>query len=95
MAVYEGLDLAVQLGHSVLEVESDSTTVVSWIHSQGPVRWDYAYSLRRVCDLTSLFPIVVRHVLREATFAADFLANWACTHRVSRRFLSSRDLPVG
>ena len=45
MAVYEGLDLAIQLGHSVLKVESDSTTVVSWIHSQGPIRWDYTYSL--------------------------------------------------
>ena len=33
MAIYEGLDLTVQLGHSVLEVESDSTTMVSWIHS--------------------------------------------------------------
>ena len=75
MTVYEGLDLAVQLGHSVLEVESNSTTVVSWIHSQSPVHWDYAYSLRRLCDLTSSFPIVVRHVLREVTSAADFLAN--------------------
>lgn len=45
MAVYEGLDLAIQLGHSVLKVESDSTTMVSWIHSQGPVHWDYTYSL--------------------------------------------------
>ena len=32
MAVCEGLELAIQLGHSVLEVESDSTVVVSWIH---------------------------------------------------------------
>ena len=29
MAVCNGLELAIQLGYSVLEVESDSTTVVS------------------------------------------------------------------
>ena len=38
MAVCKGLELAVQLGHSVLAVESDSATVVSWIHTQGFVR---------------------------------------------------------
>lgn len=41
MAICEGLDLATQLGYFALEVESDSTTVVYWIHSQGPIRWDY------------------------------------------------------
>lgn len=38
MAVYEGLELAIQFGYSVLEVESDSAAVVSWIHNQGLVR---------------------------------------------------------
>lgn len=75
MAVCEGLELAIQLGHSVLDVESDSATVVSWTHTQGHVRWDYAYSLRRACRLISSSPIQMRHVFREATYAADFLAN--------------------
>lgn len=48
-----------------------------------------------MCALSSSSPILVRHVLREATSAADFLANWAYTHRVSQCFLCSQDLPVG
>ncbi|KAH9750080.1 zf-RVT domain-containing protein [Citrus sinensis] len=80
-------------GHSVLEVESDSATMVSWVHSQGPVRWDYSYLLRRACHLISSASIQVRHVLREATSAADFLANWACSHRSSRQFSSPQELP--
>ncbi|KAH9750075.1 reverse transcriptase domain-containing protein [Citrus sinensis] len=95
MAVCEGLELAARLGHSVLEVESDSATVVSWVHSQGPVRWDYSYLLRRACRLISSASIQVRHVLREATSAADFLANWACSHRSSRHFSSPQELPRG
>lgn len=78
----------------MLEVESDLATAVSWIHSYGHVRWDYVYSLRRVCALISSFLISVRHVFREATSATDFLPNWACTHRVNRYFLCSRDLPA-
>ena len=94
MAVCKGLELAVQFGHTVLEVESISATMVSWIHTQGPVRWDYAYSLRQVCLLISSSHIQVRHVLHEATSAADFQANWACSHRISQRFLSPRELPL-
>ncbi|KAK9217059.1 hypothetical protein WN943_005684 [Citrus x changshan-huyou] len=95
MAICEGLELASQLGHSVLEVESDSATVVSWVLSQGPVRWDYSYIMRQACRLISSASIQVRHVLREATSAADFLANWACSHRSSRRFSSPQELPRG
>lgn len=90
--VCEGLEFATQLSYSVLKVESDSTTLVSWIHFGGSVLWDYTYSLHPVCTLTSSSLILVRHVLHEATSAANFLANWACTHRISRYFLCSRDL---
>lgn len=95
VAVCEGLELAVQLGYSIVEVESDSATVVSWVLSGGSVRWDYTLSLRRVRYLVSSHSIVVRHVFREATYAADFLANWACSSCSSRRFFSVRDLPTG
>lgn len=27
-----------------------------------------------------LLPILVKHVFRESTFTADFLANWACSN---------------
>lgn len=57
--------------------ESDSATIFSCIHFWGPVRWDYAYSLCRVCALTSSSPIFVSHVLLGVTFVADFLANRA------------------
>lgn len=35
MAVCECLELATQFGYSMLEVESDSATLVSWINSHG------------------------------------------------------------
>lgn len=75
MVVCEGLLLATQHDYFILEVESDSATVVFLINSDGLVRWDYSYSLRRVRALSSLFTILVRHVLQDTTFATDFLAN--------------------
>ena len=45
--------------------------------------------------LFSYFVILIRHVLWDSTSAADFLANWACTHRVSWCFLCTWDLPTG
>ena len=94
MAICEGLDLATQLGYFALEVESDSTTIVSWIHSQGPIRWDYVYLLRRMCALISSSHILIRHVLWEATSIADFLANWACSHQLSQHFLCAQYPPT-
>ncbi|KAH9721044.1 polycomb group protein VERNALIZATION 2 [Citrus sinensis] len=61
MAVCEDLELAIQLGYSVLEIESDSAMVASWIHTQGFVRWKYSYSLRWVCRLVTSFPIQMCH----------------------------------
>ena len=80
MVVCKRLELATHLGYSALEVESDSAMVVSWIHSLGLVRWDYVYLLRRVCALISSSHIFIRHVLREATYAIDFMANWTFSH---------------
>lgn len=94
LVVCERLELAAQLGYFVLEVESNSVTIVSWILSGGPVCWDCANSLSKVCALTFSPTIFVRHVLHEAIFATDFLANWACTHRVSQRFLHVHDFPM-
>ena len=94
VAICEGLELATQLGYFALEVESDSTTVVYWIHSQGPIRWDYVYLLRRMCALISSSHILIRHVLWGATSIADFLANWAYSHRLSQHFFCTHDLPT-
>lgn len=57
------------------EVESFSATIISWIHSRGPVCCDHAYLLRLVCFFTSSSLILVRHVFCEVTFTVDFLAN--------------------
>ncbi|KAH9687878.1 hypothetical protein KPL70_014934 [Citrus sinensis] len=84
MALLEGLDLAAQLGFSDLEVESDSATIVSWAISSSLVRWDFTYILGRVRALASRSSISIRHVFREATSAADFMANWACSHQTCR-----------
>lgn len=59
MVVCEGLELAAHMGYLTLEVQLDSATVVSWIHSQGLVRWEYAYLLRCVCSLISSSTILV------------------------------------
>ncbi|KAL9445387.1 hypothetical protein AB3S75_018391 [Citrus x aurantiifolia] len=95
MALLKGLDLAAQLGFSDLEVEFDSATVVSWAISSSFVRWDFTYILGRVRALASRSSISIRHVFREATSAADFMANWACTHQTCQRFFNLSDLPTG
>lgn len=59
----------------MLEVESDSTTVVSCTHSQGLVSSDYAYSLCQICAFSFSYTILFRYVLQEATSATNFLAN--------------------
>lgn len=87
MPICEELELAVQLDYSMREVEFDLVTVTSWIFVSDSVCWDYALSLLRVRVLTSSSTILFRHILHDVTFVVDFLANWACTHRVSQRFL--------
>lgn len=95
MAMCKGLELVAHMGYLTLEVELYSAMIVSWIHSQGHVRWEYTYLLRRVCSLISSSTILVRHVFHEATSTANFLANWACSRLVSRHFSSPQDLPIG
>ena len=68
-------ELIAHLCYFVLEVGFDSTMIVSWIHSCSTIRWNFSYSLRRVCVLTSYSSILVRHVFREAISTVDFLAN--------------------
>ena len=95
MAVHESLELAAHLGHSILQVESDSATIGAWIRSDCQVSWDYIYLLRRVRSMASSTNILVRRVFWEATSATDFPANWVCTHKVHCRFMSPRDNPAG
>lgn len=45
MAMLKGLGIAAQLGFNVLEVESDSATMVSWATSRCSMQWEYAYLL--------------------------------------------------
>lgn len=95
LAIIEGLNYAMQLGFSALEVESDSATVVSWILGSSTGRWEYVYLVDRVRQILMSSPIVLRHVLREANFAADFMANWGFHHRTSRLFGAQEPLPPG
>lgn len=94
-AVFEGLRLASQLGIDSLEVESDSTTVVSWVLDSSVGRWDYAYLLAQTRQLLHSSAWSIRHVLREANQAADFMANWAYRECLSNIFESSNSLPTG
>ena len=93
MVVCKGLELAIQLRYSVLEVESDSAMVMSWIHTSGSCSMGmFLFSAPGVP-----FGNVIPHSGETCSsrYAADFLANWACTHRTSRCFLSLRELPKG
>ena len=62
MVLLEGLDLVAQLGFSDLEVESNSTTIVSWAISINFVRWDFTYIPGRVRALASRSSISISHV---------------------------------
>lgn len=94
-ALCEGLRFANDLGYCALEVESDSTTVVPWILSSSSGCWDYIYMVARARQILKSNPIILRHVLREANSAADFMANWSCRHQSSRLFQSHDVLPDG
>lgn len=94
-AIYEGLRYAVLLGFSDLEVESDSTTIVSWIQSASNGSWDYIYLIARVRQILRSHTFTIQHILREANTAADFMANWAVFHRSSRFFHHNDTLPDG
>lgn len=52
------------------------------------VRWEHVCTLGQFRIMSSAVSVLVRHVLREAVSTADFMANWACTHRVHQYFLS-------
>lgn len=65
VAVCEGIDLSIQLGYSDIEVEFDSTAILSWITSYGSMQWNFAYLLGRVCALSSSLSLLIRHVFFE------------------------------
>lgn len=81
MVICEGLKFAIQHGYFALKVELDSVTMVSWIISHNSTRWDFAYLLGQVCALSSSPSICIRYVHWETTFAANSMANWACSHQ--------------
>lgn len=73
MAICEGIELVVQLGHSVVEIESDSATMVSWILSRAHVCRDYTDALHHIRALVSSYTILVSHMLRKATSVVGYL----------------------
>ena len=92
-ALLLGLELAVDLGCSSLIVESNSVTVISWVTLNCVSYWDYAYLIARIRHLCSMCSVQLCHVYREANKAADYLANWACTHQEVRHFYAKQDMP--
>lgn len=90
MAILEGFDLTTLLKFSVLEVEFDSATIVSWAISQGSVWLDFVYLLNKIHALFSSLSIVIRYVFWEATSTADFIDNWVYIDQTRQRFFSSR-----
>lgn len=75
MAIYEGIELVVQLGYSVVEIDSDSdsATMVSWILSRAHVCRDYTDTLHHIRALVSFYTLLVRHMLRKATSVVGYL----------------------
>lgn len=90
MAVCEGLNLTIQLGYFVFEVESDSATVISSF-----VRWDFVYLFDRVLtlsfdplDLLSMFIGKLLQLQILWLIGLIFIKNFS-------GLLDYRDLPVG
>lgn len=52
------------------------------------VRWEHICNLGQFRIMSSAVSVLIRDVFREAISTADFMANWACTHRVHQCFLS-------
>lgn len=57
---------------SVLEVEFDSSIVISKVISHGSMQWNLGYLLGRILLYLIVLPSLF---LREATSAIDFVAN--------------------
>lgn len=90
MAVCEGLNLTIQLGYFVFEVESDSATVISSF-----VRWDFVYLFDRVLtssfdplDLLSMFIGKLLQLQILWLIGLIFIKNFS-------GLLDYRDLPAG
>lgn len=88
MAICECLELATQFGYSVLEVESDSATLVSWINSHGSCAMGICLYFGSIPHYVFCRFRLGQACSREAISTPDFMANWACTHRVHQCFLS-------
>lgn len=86
MAMFEALDLVIQPGFNVLEVESNSATMVSQANSHCSIQWEYVYLLGQNRTLSFDPSIVIRHVFLEATSVTDcFMANWTCIHQARQQ----------
>ena len=82
-AVRDGLNLAIQLGISCLEVELDAKIVVELLENNDSTNFKFSPVLHDCRYLLTRFTQVrVAHVYREVNRCADFLAKHGCCLRV-------------
>ncbi|KAK1295953.1 hypothetical protein QJS10_CPB15g01363 [Acorus calamus] len=76
-AIEVGIWLAINSGCSMLWIESDSKTAISWIKGKGNRPWSSIRILRSILrGLDYLLDWKVSHILREGNEPADILASF-------------------
>ncbi|KAK1286749.1 hypothetical protein QJS10_CPB20g00981 [Acorus calamus] len=76
-AILQGLKMAVAQGISKVNIESDSSTAIAWVHGKGCIPWK---AFRVQSELLKILPSFdawkASHTLREGNQVADYLAGW-------------------
>ena len=90
LTLKEGLAEAKTLGIRKLEIESDNLCLIQWIKANWKIPWRVKFiveDIRR--ELLQLDDYTLRHVYREASSVADYLANIGHNHPSLTRWFES------
>ena len=86
-ALKNGVCLAIQAGHTNIDIEGDSLIVIQALKGKFHIPWQIANIIE---DLHSWFqqgiPVTITHIFREANMAADWLSKFA--HSLTDKFIT-------
>ncbi|KAL2250200.1 UNVERIFIED_CONTAM: hypothetical protein Sindi_2493700, partial [Sesamum indicum] len=83
-AIWRGLELARAHSLAPIVVEVDATVVLQLLQSRVSGMWEVQHLIMRILQLQQELGSNVRHVFREATRAADYLAKDAASRQLTR-----------
>ena len=92
--IWEGLNLALDLGFRRVELESDSSCTINLVNQKSPKCHRHTQLVIAIQDLLHRdWGVSCNHIYREANFAANFMAQYTSTMVLgSHRFMH---LPAG